>query len=111
VKRRDSKKRRSKPKAPVSDNSEVLIKKRDEEHLKFLKAQGISEYDIEMTDVTDKETVIKLKTSLRVRFPMLVTNILKILLHKEEEKLGCLLTGYYELAVDEEMVIRAVEMK
>lgn len=38
-----------------------------------------------------------------------MTNILKILLFKGEEPLACQLSAYYELALDDDMIFRAVE--
>lgn len=46
---------------------------------------------------------------MRVRFPLALTNILKILLFKGEEKLACVLTAYYEIALEEDIIYRAVE--
>ena len=40
-----------------------------------------------------------------------MANIVKILLYRDETKLACFLTAYYELAVDEEMIIYAIEQK
>ena len=37
-----------------------------------------------------------------------MTNILKIALQKEEEKLACIITAYYEIALEEEMIVRAI---
>jgi hypothetical protein len=37
-----------------------------------------------------------------------MTNVLKIALQKEEEKLACIITAYYEIALEEEMIIRAL---
>jgi len=37
-----------------------------------------------------------------------MTNILKIALHKEEEKLACILTAYYNIQIKEEMIGRAL---
>eukprot|EP00347_Sterkiella_histriomuscorum_P022855 403336899 len=68
-----------------SDDSEQAIFRRNQDHLDFLKQQGISE------------------------FSSLMTNILKILLFKQEEKLACMLTAYYELAIDDDMIFRAIE--
>ena len=86
---RSNNRRHEEEAADASDDSEEYIRKRDEEHLKFLKLQGISEYDIESVDINSLEQIIKLKNSFRVRFPLLITNILKIVLHKSEEKLAC----------------------
>jgi len=49
-----------------------LAKKRDNEHLKFLEAHGITEYDVECTDIRDKDTIVDLKNAFRVRFPLLM---------------------------------------
>jgi len=40
-----------------------------------------------------------------------MANLLKICLYKGEEKLACHLTNFYEIAIDEELLIRAVETK
>ena len=37
-----------------------------------------------------------------------MTNVLKIALSKNEEKLACIITAYYEVALEEEMIIRAL---
>jgi len=37
-----------------------------------------------------------------------MTNVLKIALQKEEEKLACIITAYYEISLEEEMIIRAL---
>ena len=46
--------------------------------------------------------------SFRQKFQNLMTNVLKIALQKEEEKLACIITAYYEVALEEEMIIRAL---
>lgn len=37
-----------------------------------------------------------------------MTNVLKISLQKDEEKLACVITAYYEVALEEELIIRAL---
>jgi hypothetical protein len=37
-----------------------------------------------------------------------MTNILKIALLNEEEKLACIIVAYYEIALEEEMIVRAI---
>lgn len=37
-----------------------------------------------------------------------MTNILKIALQKEDEKVACIITAYYEIALEEEMIVRAI---
>ena len=39
-----------------------------------------------------------------------MTNVLKIALQKDEEKIACIITAYYEVALEEEMIIRAVAL-
>jgi len=48
-----------------------------------------------MIDIGTKEDIFALKEVLIDKFPLLMTNVLKILLFKQEEKLGCLLTAIY----------------
>jgi hypothetical protein len=38
-----------------------------------------------------------------------MTNVLKIALQKEEEKIACIITAYYEISLQEEMLIRALQ--
>jgi hypothetical protein len=40
-----------------------------------------------------------------------MANIVKILLYRGEEKLACLLTAYYEIALDREMIRAALNSK
>lgn len=37
-----------------------------------------------------------------------MTNVLKIALQKDEEKISCIITAYYEVSLEEEMIIRAL---
>jgi len=39
-----------------------------------------------------------------------MTNVLKIALQKEEERLACVITAYYEVTVEQEMIIKALSM-
>ena len=57
----------------------------------------------------DDETLALLKTHFRIYFPNLMSTIVKILLYKEEEDLACLLTAYYELSLDTESYLYAIE--
>lgn len=52
--------------------------------------------------------LLRCKVAFRVRFANMMTNILKIALQKEEEKLACILTAYYNIAIKEEMIGRAL---
>lgn len=47
-----------------------------------------------------------LKASIAVNFN---TNILRISLNMQEEKIACLLIAYYSVKIDEDMVLRAVK--
>ena len=37
-----------------------------------------------------------------------MTNVLKIALQKDEEKLACIIIAYYEVALEQDMIIRAL---
>jgi hypothetical protein len=39
-----------------------------------------------------------------------MTNVLKIALQKEEEQLACIITAYYEVIIEQEMIIKALSM-
>ncbi|MFO0117562.1 MAG: hypothetical protein ACK521_08085 [bacterium] len=44
-----------------------------------------------------------------MRFPVLCSNIVKILLFRDEEKLACYLTAYYEIHIFSEMILCAID--
>ena len=52
-----------------------------------------------------------LKNSLRLRFPVLMATIVKILLFRSELKLACLLTSMYEISIDSQMISAAIDHK
>jgi len=87
------------------------IKMNDAKNEAFLKQIGVSGLDIELMDICNEEDMQQLKKGFRLRFPVFMANILKILLYRGEEKLACLLTAYYEISLDEEMIFTAVENK
>ena len=37
-----------------------------------------------------------------------MTNVLKIALYKDEEKLACIITAYYEINLEEEMIVKEI---
>ena len=53
-------------------------------------------------------TLLNVKNAFRKRFSNLITNVLKIALQKEEEKIACIITAYYEIAIEEEMIAKAI---
>ena len=53
--------------------------------------------------------MVRLKSSMRLRFPMFMADIVKILLYRDEIKLACFLTSYYELSLDEDLIFLAIE--
>ena len=83
----------------------------DENHQAYLRERGITGRDIEVMVLETDEQAQKLKNAFRLFFPCLMANIIKVLLCKNEEKLACLLTSYYELSLDEESYYQAVEGK
>lgn len=54
--------------------------------------------------------MLKVKATFRTKFANLMTNVLKIALQKEEEKLACIITAYYEVTIEQEMLIKALSM-
>lgn len=38
-----------------------------------------------------------------------MTNVLKIVLQKGEERLACIITAYYEISVGEDMIMKAMD--
>ena len=75
---------------------------------KWLEYVGVSGLDLENTNIETEEDVVALKRGLRLHFPLFMANIVKILLFRGEEKLCCLLTAYFEVALDMEMFKCAV---
>lgn len=75
----------------------------------YLVHQDISGLDIENTILETDEDYETLKQALRLRFPVFCSNIVKILLFREEEKLACFLTAYYEVHIFVEMIGCAVD--
>lgn len=67
-----------------------------EAYLEFINVTG---EDMEMVKLECAEDVQIIKDAFRLRFPVFCTNILKILLHREEENLACFLTAYYEVSL------------
>ena len=64
-----------------------------------------------MMSLETREDSETLKTKCRIYFPRLMADITKILLHKKEEKLACLLTAYYELSIEDEDYAHAISSK
>lgn len=85
------------------------MRKRDDDHLMYLKSLGITKRDIQKVDLKKRESLRDLKTSFRLRYPILMTNILRLLLQKGEEKIACQLAAYYELSIDDEFLFYALE--
>jgi hypothetical protein len=55
------------------------------------------------------EDVLRLKKGLRLRFPLFMANVCKILLYRHEEPLACLLVAYFEVAFDRNMYRMAID--
>lgn len=94
-----------------SKEDEEMIRRRDQDHMLYLRQMGISDFEIENTDLPTREHVVALKNIFRLRYPQFMTNILKILLEMDEEVLACQLVAYYELSLDDDLVLYALEKK
>lgn len=55
--------------------------------------------------------MLNLKNQFRLKFPVLMANLIKILLFRKEEKLACLLTAYYEISIDNGLIFQAIHNK
>lgn len=75
----------------------------------YLVQQDISGLDVEKATLETDEDYETLKQALRLRFPVFCSNIVKILLFREEEKLACFLTAYYEVHIFQEMIACAID--
>lgn len=56
--------------------------------------------DIELLSLKTEDDMLILKNALRLRFPVLMATIVKILLFRGELKLACLVTSMYEISID-----------
>lgn len=66
-----------------------------------IEVQGGLETMEDLTEIKDL-----LKTSVALTFN---TNVMRIALNMQEEKIACLLAAYYYIKIDEEMILRAVK--
>lgn len=77
----------------------------------YLRQQGLSEQDIENTDFPTLATLQGLRSAFRIKYPSLITNITRLLLEKGEEALACQAAAYYELALDDDLLLYVIERK
>lgn len=77
--------------------------------LVHLQRQKITGMDIEMTEIRTIYQIRKVKVGLQLNFPFFMAKVLKILLFRDEEALGCYLTAFYRLSLDEEMINQAID--
>ena len=50
----------------------------------------------------------QLKVSIQLRFPIFISKIIRILLHRGEIDLACYLTAFYEIYIEEDLVKMAI---
>ena len=55
--------------------------------------------------------MIRLKIEFRTKCPYFITPLTKLLLSKEEEKLACLVIAYYEISLEQDMIINSVTLE
>ena len=82
---------------------------RDKRLEHWLRRIGISGKTVELVEIKTPEDMVTLKNSMRLRFPVLMATIIKILLYRKENKLACLLTSMYEISIDSEMFAAAIK--
>jgi len=73
--------------------------------------KGYTLLDVETCEIKTEYHVRRLKVGLQTVFPLLMANLVKILMYRKEMDLACYLTVFYQIAIDEEMVKNAIEMK
>ena len=87
--------------------------RREEERIQTqqaLAAIGITQQMIQETTLRDMTELTKVRVSFRFKFQNLMTNVLKIALQLEEEMLACVITAFYEVNVEQEMIIKALSI-
>mmetsp|Transcript_39182 Transcript_39182/g.37575 ORF Transcript_39182/g.37575 Transcript_39182/m.37575 type:complete len:160 (+) Transcript_39182:813-1292(+) len=84
---------------------EVEDEKRQQQQFMQL---GITPEVVEQTSIPDSAALLTIKNAFRTKFQSLITNILKIALTNDEEKLSCLITAYYEVALEEDIILKAL---
>ena len=72
---------------------------------------GLTGLDIEFVAIETEDDIKELKNSMRLRFPVLMATIIKILLFRKEVGLACTLTAYYEISLDEDLIFSAIDNK
>ena len=70
--------------------------------------KGITPDMIENVRISDKGQMAQIKYCFRAKFENVMTNVLKLALLQNEEKLSCIITAYYEVNLDEDMIIKAL---
>ena len=83
-----------------------------DDYKEYLVSQKVTGLDIETFEIETDEDMARLKANFRLNFPVLMSNILKVLLftgRNGEEALACLLTAYYEISLDQEMIYQAID--
>lgn len=66
-----------------------------------MKRLSITSEEIELAEFKTCTHCLRVKTSLQLKFPRLMMQIVKILLYKKEEDLACFLTTFYEIQINE----------
>ena len=82
---------------------------RDKRLEHWLRRIGISGKTVELVEIKTPEDMVTLKKSMRLRFPVLMATIIKILLYRKENKLACFLRSMYEISIDSKMFAAAIK--
>ena len=83
-------------------------KEREENMLSFEKSV-ILPNAIEFIKMDDIHILIKIKNFFRSQSKKTMSNILRICLSKEEEKLACIITAYYDFYLEAKIVTHALK--
>ena len=65
----------------------------------------LNKYGLEtIKDLQDIKLLLKTQVALTFN-----TNVMRIALNMQEEKIACMLVAYYFIKIDEEMILRAIK--
>ncbi len=69
---------------------------------------GLSPDIINSTKLEDMQMLLLVKNILRNQLQVVMTNVLRIVLMKHEEKLACIITAYYDFYLEEDTFIASL---
>lgn len=75
---------------------------------RYLLSNGIKTADLETARIRTIHQLRRVRTSLQLRFPRLMANIVRVLLYMGEEDLACYLSTFYNCHFEKDMIQNAI---